>query len=409
MKDLGLNHYTATRKIINEEDGLRAYPSKAEYINNELKSIYSKYPQLPSKETILDLKSKKVSLKKYATTIGVNYSHLNLLCILYGIDTKFYQVDPNTHLTLTKEFLKDQIKHKSAEKIAKEHNVSPSLILLKVHSFNLEIQPSFCSSGEIEVKEFVESLGLQTTKKKTKQYEIDIFVPSLNIGIEYNGVYWHSKQHRMYHQKKYTLTKDQGIRLIQMWDLDWINKKDLIKKKLTHLLNKSSERIYARDCSVEKVESKTLMPFYQQNHIQGGKSGSLSFALTFGDTIVAAITLSKNKIERFASSTHVVGGFTRLLSYVRKEFNQPIETFADLFWSDHTNNQYINNGFQFVNITAPNYFWCKNHEMHSRLKFQKHKLKHLKNFDETKSESQIMIENGYFRVFDAGNAKFILP
>jgi len=261
MKDLGLNHYTATRKIINEEDGLRAYPSKEEYINNELKSIYSKYPQLPSKETILDLKSKKVSLKKYATTIGVNYSHLNLLCILYGIDTKFYQVDPNTHLTLNKEFLKDQIKYKSAETIAKEHNVSPSLILQKVHSFNLEIQPSFCSSGEIEVKEFVESLGLQTTKKKTKQYEIDIFVPSLNIGIEYNGVYWHSKQHRMYHQKKYTLAKEQGIRLIQMWDLDWINKKDLIKKKLTHLLNKSSERIYARDCSVEKVESKTLMLF----------------------------------------------------------------------------------------------------------------------------------------------------
>jgi len=135
----------------------------------------------------------------------------------------------------------------------------------------------------------------------------------------------------------------------------------------------------------------------------------LSFALTFNDTIVAAITLSKNKIERFASSTHVIGGFTRLLSYVRKEFYQPIETFADLFWSDHTNNQYINNGFQFVNITAPNYFWCKNHEMHSRLKFQKHKLKQLENFDETKSESQIMIENGYFRVFDAGNAKFILP
>jgi hypothetical protein len=47
--------------------------------------------------------------------------------------------------------------------------------------------------------------------------------------------------------------------------------------------------------------------------------------------------------------------------------------------------------------------------MHSRLKFQKHKLKHLDNYNINKSESTIMTENGYFRVFDAGNAKFILP
>jgi len=409
MKELRLNHYTVTRKIINEEDNLKPYPSKEEYINNEIQSLYIKYPQLPSKETILDLKAKKQSLKNYSKTIGVNYNHLNLLCTLYNIDTKFYQVDPNIHITLNKEFLKDTIKYKSAETIAKEYNVSPSLILQKVHSFGLEIQPSFSSSGEIEVKEFVQSLGIETMKKKTKEYEIDVFVPSLNIGIEYNGVYWHSKQNRMYHQKKYLLAKDHGIRLIQMWDLDWINKKQLIKTKITHLLNKSLDKIYARDCIVEKVQSKTLLPFYEQNHIQGGKSGSLSFVLTHEGEIVAAITISKNKIERFASSIHVVGGFSRLLSYVRKELNGPIETFADLFWSDHTNNQYINNGFNFITITSPNYFWCKNGVMHSRLKFQKHKLQHFNNFDSKKSESQIMLENGYFRVFDAGNAKFILP
>jgi len=409
MKELGLNHYSITRKIINEEDNLKPYPSKEVYISNEIESLYNKYPILPSKETILDLKSKRFSLKNYAKSVGVNYSHLNLLCILLGIDTKFYQIDPNIHATLNKEFLRDQIKHKSAETIAREYNVSPSLVLQKVHSFNLNIQPSFSSSGEIEVKEFIQSLGLETIKKKTKQYEIDIFIPNLNVGIEYNGVYWHSKQNRMYHQKKYLLAKDQAIRLIQMWDLDWINKKELIKRKLVHLLNKSTDKVYARDCNVEKVESKTLLSFYERNHIQGGKSGSLSFALINDDKVVAAITISKNKIERFASSIHVVGGFTRLLSYVRKELNQSIETFADLFWSDHLNNQYINNGFKFTSITAPNYFWVKQGEMHSRLKFQKHKLKHFTNYDDTKSESQIMTENGYFRVFDAGNAKFVLP
>lgn len=409
MKELGLNHYTVTRKIINEENGLRPYPSKEEYISSELESIYLKYPLLPSKETILELKSKRVSLKNYAKTIGVNYSHLNLLCVLLDVDTKFYQVDPNIHTTLNKDFLKGQIKNQSAETIARHFNVSPSFILQKIHSHGLEIQPSFSSSGEIEVKTYIESLGFETIKKKTKEYEIDIFIPSLNIGIEFNGVYWHSKQNRMYHQKKYCLAKEDGIRLIQMWDLDWINKKDLIKKKIIHLLNKSIEKIYARDCNVNNVESKTLIPFYEQNHIQGGKSGSLSFTLTNQDKIVAAITMSKNKIERFASSTHVVGGFTRLLSYVKKQLDGPIETFADLFWSDHTNNQYINNGFTFVGITSPNYYWCKGGIMHSRLKFQKHKLKHLDNYNINKSESTIMTENGYFRVFDAGNAKFILP
>ena len=62
-------------------------------------------------------------------------------------------------------------------------------------------------------------------------------------------------------------------------------------------------------------------------------------------------------------------------------------------------------------MTAPNYFYFKindlNYELHSRLKFQKHKLKSiLPIFDPLKSEHANMEANNYLRIYDAGNLKF---
>jgi len=409
-KKYNSNHYSIVRSIITGGE-FEAVIGRDKFIEKELIKFYQKYTTAPSKEEILQHKNSNKPLKELAKNSNISYNNLNFLCILYGISTKFDQVPQETHdLYLTEESLKKKLKEGwSAEKIAQSINVSPSLVLQKIHSYGLYVSPSFTSTGEQEVTDYIKTLGFTVKKHKTKRYEIDIFIPELKIGIEFNGVYWHSRYTRSYHFDKYIMCREDGIRLIQFWDVDWNEKKDLIKKKLCHILGARTEKIFARKCSIQSIRSGDLRTFYNENHIQGYKPCKNNFVLRYNNTIVAAISIQKNKIERYASSIHVVGGFTRLLKYAIETLNLiSIETFADLFWSDHEQNQYMKNGFKFISITEPNYYWCKSGKMYSRVKFQKHKLTNMPHYDINKTEKQIMEANKYYKVHDAGNAKFLL-
>ena len=71
-------------------------------------------------------------------------------------------------------------------------------------------------------------------------------------------------------------------------------------------------------------------------------------------------------------------------------------------------NLYKQLGFEFVSESNPNYFYIKGVTILSRQKCQKHKLKSLLDtFDETLSETVNMHNNGYNKVSDCGNLKYI--
>ena len=46
--------------------------------------------------------------------------------------------------------------------------------------------------------------------------ELDIFIPSQSIGIEYDGIQWHKKTHKERESKKYSICKEHGITLIRI-------------------------------------------------------------------------------------------------------------------------------------------------------------------------------------------------
>lgn len=47
--------------------------------------------------------------------------------------------------------------------------------------------------------------------------ELDIYIPSIKVGIEYDGVAWHKKETKAdSDRKKYTLCKEQGIKLLRV-------------------------------------------------------------------------------------------------------------------------------------------------------------------------------------------------
>ena len=84
-----------------------------------------------------------------------------------------------------------------------------------------------------------------------------MYFPELKVGIEYNGLYWHSEEmgkDRNYHFNKSLECYDKGIRLIHVFEDEWLYKQDIVKSKIKHILGlNTNERVYARKCYIKEV------------------------------------------------------------------------------------------------------------------------------------------------------------
>lgn len=83
--------------------------------------------------------------------------------------------------------------------------------------------------------------------------EIDILIPDLNLGFEYNGLYWHSDiyKDKNYHLNKTEKCKSLGIKLVTIWEDDWKFKTDIVKWRILNLLGKS-KKFGQEDVKLEK-------------------------------------------------------------------------------------------------------------------------------------------------------------
>ena len=109
---------------------------------------------------------------------------------------------------------------------------------------------------------------------------------------------------------------------------------------------------------------------------------------------------------------NIPGLFSKMLSRFIKDHNpKRIISFADRRYTFRYNNVYINNGFSFVKMTKPNYWYFKRNIgiLRHRFNFIKSTLKDkLDTFDPNKSEYENMLNNGWFRIFDCGNLRYEL-
>ena len=77
----------------------------------------------------------------------------------------------------------------------------------------------YSSQPEYDIINYVGSdLCVKRDRTAIAPYEIDIYIPSKKIGIEFNGTYWHSSiyKEKDYHFKKSRFAEKAGIRLIHI-------------------------------------------------------------------------------------------------------------------------------------------------------------------------------------------------
>jgi len=283
------------------------------------------------------------------------------------------------------------------------------------------------SNYELEINNYILSLEFKTImsdKILIKPYEIDILIPSNNIGIEVNGLYWHSEIYKKnnYHINKTNLCENNNFKLIHLFEDEWVHKKDIVKSIIKNKLGITPKKIYGRKCNIIDLSSSEYKNFLNINHLMGSTNSKFKIGLTYNNEIVSVMGFEKQRkslgdnvngyfnLNRFSNKidTTVIGGASKLLKYFIKKYDASnIISYADKRYSD--GNLYEKLGFNFIHNTKPNYWYIdyRNISRIHRFNFRK-KILEKDGFDINKSEHQIMLERGIFRIYDCGNIKFEL-
>jgi len=286
------------------------------------------------------------------------------------------------------------------------------------------------SDNENEIYLYLKSLNIKcytSNRKIIYPYELDIYIPSKKIAIEFNGNYWHSEKSgkgKLYHLNKTNLCQEQGIRLIHIFEDEWRDKQQIVKNRLKHILGMNKYKIYGRKCIIKEIDGRLCKSFLDKYHIQGSGGSSVKLGAFYKDRLVAVMTFGKRRmcmgkkttsigeyeLLRFATVANfsILGIAGKLLKYFERNYNpNKIISYADRRWS--LGNLYRQLGFTETHISKPNYWYMKSYinRIH-RFNYRKNVLEtKLETFDPILTEWENMQANGFDRIWDCGNYVFI--
>ena len=284
----------------------------------------------------------------------------------------------------------------------------------------------FVSSYEKEIAEYLrnqsDEMVVQTTVRGLKGIkELDILIKDKNLAVEFDGLYWHSDifKTRNYHIQKTKKAFDFGIRVIHIFEDEWVEKKEICKSILKNTIGLTEKKIYARKCEIKTVSPSEARSFLDANHIQGFCSSSHRYGLYNNGILVSLMTFGGNRIclggkkkkseyelLRFCNTrfSSVVGGASRLFKhFVQTQSPKKVTSYCDIRWGSGRLYEVL--GFKRLKDTPPNYFYVKGGRRLGRFGFRKNLLVS-QGYDPNKTEKQIMSDIGYSRIYDCGSMKF---
>lgn len=260
---------------------------------------------------------------------------------------------------------------------------------------------------------------------------VDVFIPSLNVAIEYNGVYFHSTGAKNYQKIpvtereavvrkeelwKFKECKKLGIRFITILDTEWLEQTGRVKSFLMGVIS-SSLQIGARETSVKILIKAEAFSFLDKHHMQGSPAGNKEawyYGLFYKDKLVSVMTFSGSSyrrklgdngvdLSRYASIARVAGGASKL--FKRFLFDNPfckeVLSFCDprLFTGD----LYEKLGFKLEVKYPYDYKFLKGKQLFHKAHFTKQRLKKIGIPDAC---FKTMEEANIFKVFLPGQLRY---
>lgn len=285
------------------------------------------------------------------------------------------------------------------------------------------------SKCENEIFSFVKSclanvIVEQRNKTVLDGRELDIYIPSMNFAIEYNGLRWHSEEfngNKYKHLSKTEECERKGIRLIQIFEDEWIYKNDIVREKIAHILgcsNADRPKVYGRNCDVMEIGYELAKDFLDKYHIQGGKRSTAYLGGYYRDELVGVMIFLKNKdeyvLDRFATNYNynIVGIGGKIFSYFVQKYDPlKIVTYGDRRWHTSDDNLYTKIGFRKDMVLPPNYMYVtpqnSYRKRYHKFNFRKKNLHKKYGFPMTMTEREMTNKLKYYKIWDCGLVKYV--
>ena len=224
------------------------------------------------------------------------------------------------------------------------------------------------------------------------------------IYVDVHGIFFHSEYQvdKLYHQDRAEAFTKAGLTYLQFFADEIFEKPEIIKSMVLSRLGLATNKFAARNLDFKAVPFKEAQEFFNKNHLMGYKS-SKTLGLYDGDKLVSALSYrSKSKtnvieVERFCTllNSSCAGGFGKFLSELKK-LNKDISSFCDLRYSNGSS--YLATGFIKVRDTL-GWQWTEGSHRYNRLQcIASNGL----------TEKQVADAKGWFKIFDAGQRKYLL-
>jgi hypothetical protein len=279
------------------------------------------------------------------------------------------------------------------------------------------------SADQQQVATYLLSLGIthETNNRKIiPPHELDIWVPSKNFAIEYNGLYWHNelRKSNTYHENKTLECRSKDLRLLHIFEDEWNEKREIVKSLISHRLGVTERKIGARKCSITQLTKQQRYEFFEENHIDGDTViDAIGWGLMFEGELVAAINIRKPfhkksqsnflELARFCTAKHtsVPGGLARLtkvaLQYAQNQGYDGLMTYVDTRLG--TGKGYEAVGFKYKRRTPPRFWWY-----HERTKSRFNRFKYRASKSEGLSEAEVAAEAGVVKIWGCSNLVYEL-
>ena len=411
-----------------------SHPSKSDEIKLKVKNTLIKNYSVDNPMKSVDIKEKYRAsfIDNYGVDNPMRHSIMKNKCIDNMVNTKydkFISYFDKLKIDNIIEWDGDMLTL-NCNKCDNDYSLSRELFKLRYNKDRetcLHCNPLYKkdSYGENELEGFIKSLINYKVEINNREIlngkELDVYIPDKNLAFEYNGIYWHNELNvdKGYHLNKTELCEAKGIRLIHIFEDEWLFKRDIVESRIKNILGLTTNKIYGRKCVIKEILPTESKDFLNNNHIQGNVNSSIKLGLYYNDELVSLMTFGKGRIImggkldeyellRFCNKldTTVIGGADKLLKYFIKKYNPvKIISYADIRWSQ--GELYDKLGFEFIHNSKPNYFYVINTKREYRFGYRKDLLVK-QGYDKNKSEHQIMLDRGIYRIYDCGTKRYEL-
>lgn len=289
---------------------------------------------------------------------------------------------------------------------------------------------SYISKQEMMIREFLDKHGIkyESNRQILEGKEIDILIPSKHIGIEVDGLKWHSEfwggKKSNYHLDKTELAKRHGYDLIHIFEDEIVMHKEIVLDKLSHILglHGNLEKVYARKMQVAEISSDKANEILSTYHIQGATQSKVYLGGFYNGELVGVMSFKNGylnsdgwHVTRYAAKTDklYIGLAGKLFQhFVRKYKPNKVTSFCDRRWTtDAESALYAKLGFKFVGALEPTYYYYNSAKgRYKRLHpliFHKKKIMEEHNFDSSLTLSEMLKKLGYDRIWNCGMFKYV--